>query len=76
MKMLTFLEIENQLRDVFTDPIEVIIKGKMVVLDTIDQKLVFTGTEFGKLLELKNIINVTSLHHPAKFQINYVFNTV
>lgn len=53
------VEIENQLKDVFIDPIEIIIRGKMTVLDTIDQKLIFTGSEFGKLLEIKNIINVS-----------------
>lgn len=31
-----FLEIERQLKDVFTDPIEIIIRGKMTVLDTIE----------------------------------------
>lgn len=52
-------EIEEKLSEIFVDPIEVVIKGKLTVLNTIAQELCFTGDEFGKLVQLKNIINVT-----------------
>jgi ATP-dependent RNA helicase DDX52/ROK1 len=59
------VEIEKQLKEVFIDPIEIIIRGKMTVLDSIEQKLTFTGTEFGKLLEIKNIINRGEMDIPC-----------
>jgi len=59
-------EIENRLKDIFVDPVEIVIRGKMTVLNTINQELTFTGNEYGKILGLKSIINVCSLSENRK----------
>ncbi len=47
--------------NVLEDSVKVSVGGKNNVLNTIDQKLVYTSNEYGKLLEIKNIINVVIL---------------
>lgn len=41
------------------EPIKVVIGGKNNVLKSISQKLVYCGEEYGKLVQIKNLINVT-----------------
>jgi ATP-dependent RNA helicase DDX52/ROK1 len=53
-------QIEKLILEILVDPVQIIVKGKMAVLDTITQKLTYCGTEYGKILEIKNIINVES----------------
>lgn len=51
-------QIEKLVLEILVDPVQIIVKGKMAVLETITQKLTYCGTEYGKILEIKNIINV------------------
>ena len=57
--------IERAINSIFVDKIEVIIGGKVRVLNTIDQKLIYVSSEEGKVLELENIINEGRLRIPC-----------
>jgi len=50
-------QIEKVIDELFIDKVEIIVSGKINVLSTIEQELRYVGTEFGKLQEIKNIIN-------------------
>lgn len=58
-------QIEKMVIDLLVDPVQVIIRGKMVVLDTISQKLTYCGSEFGKILEIRNLIQDGNLKIPC-----------
>jgi ATP-dependent RNA helicase DDX52/ROK1 len=58
-------QIEKLVVDLLIDPVQIIIRGKMVVLDTISQKLTFCGTEFGKIVEIKNLVDRGDLKIPC-----------
>lgn len=58
-------QIEKMVVDLLIDPVQIIIRGKMVVLDTITQKLTFCGTEFGKIVEIKNLVDQGDLKIPC-----------
>lgn len=47
------------------NPVKVLIGGKNNVLNTIEQKLMYTGSEYGKMLEIKNIINSGNFTPPV-----------
>ena len=40
------------------DPVKIVIGGKNNVLNTIEQSLVYVGNEYGKLIEIKNLVMV------------------
>lgn len=58
-------QIEKMVIELLVDPVQVIIRGKMVVLDTISQKLTYCGSEFGKILEIRNLIQNGDLKIPC-----------
>lgn len=58
-------QIEKMVVDLLIDPVQIIIRGKMVVLDTISQKLTFCGSEFGKIVEIKNLLDRGELKIPC-----------
>ena len=59
------LKIEKSLNEIFIDRIEFIIGGKIKVLNTIEQKLVYCSTEEGKVYEIENMINCGDLKTPC-----------
>ncbi|KAJ1722128.1 RNA-dependent ATPase rok1 [Coemansia erecta] len=48
--------VEEMAKTIMKNPIRIIVGHKGAATDTIDQKLVFVGTEEGKLLEIRNMI--------------------
>lgn len=58
-------QIEKMVVDLLIDPVQIIIRGKMVVLDTISQKLTYCGSEHGKVVEIKNLIDRGELKIPC-----------
>lgn len=57
---LIFLVVEDVITNFLPDPIKIIIGGKNNVLKSIDQSLQYCSTEFGKLIAIKELINVKS----------------
>ena len=57
--------IEKTISNIFLDKIEIVIGGKVRVLNSIDQKLSYVSTEEGKIIELENIINNGELRIPC-----------
>ena len=51
------VQVEKALEGCFLDKVKVIVGGRVNVLSTIEQKLVFCQGEDGKTFELSNIIN-------------------
>ena len=58
-------EIEKAIEGSFIDRTQTVVGGKLNVLSTIDQKLVYCTNEEGKLFELENIINEGRLEVPC-----------
>lgn len=58
-------QIEKIIDELFLDRVEIMVSGKINVLNTIHQELRYTGSEFGKLQELKNIINKGEMDIPC-----------
>jgi len=58
-------EIEKAVNTVFVDKTQAVIGGKVNVLNTIDQRLVYCANEEGKLYEIENIINCGQLEVPC-----------
>lgn len=50
------LGVEELLNNFLVDPIKIMIGGKNNVLHSIEQKLVYVGNEYGKRVEIKNMI--------------------
>ena len=50
--------VEEIVTNYLKDPIKVVIGGKNNVLNSIDQSLVYCGTEYGKIIATKDLINV------------------
>lgn len=61
LKMFYILKIkgvEELLNNFLIDPLKIMVGRKNNVLNTIEQKLCYVGTEFGKRIEIQNLINV------------------
>jgi ATP-dependent RNA helicase DDX52/ROK1 len=58
-------QIEKLVVELLVDPVQIIIRGKMVVLDSIEQKLTYCGSEFGKIVEIRNLIQQGDLKIPC-----------
>ena len=58
-------QIEKLVVELLVDPVQIIIRGKMVVLDSIEQKLTYCGSEFGKIVELRNLLQQGDLKIPC-----------
>lgn len=58
-------QIEKELETILVDPVSIVIRGKLRVLDSIKQGLKFCGTEHGKLVELKNMKDQGALKVPC-----------
>jgi len=52
--------VEELLNNFLIDPIKIMIGGKNNVLNTIEQKLIYVGNEYGKRIEIQNLISVYS----------------
>lgn len=50
--------VEDLLNNFLVDPIKIMIGGKNNVLNTIEQKLIYVGNEYGKRVELNNMLMV------------------
>ena len=50
--------VEDLLNNFLIDPIKIMIGGKNNVLKSIEQKLVYVGNEYGKRVELQNMLKV------------------
>ena len=48
-----------------TDPIKIIIGGKNNVINTVEQTLKYVGNEYGKLVEIKNMISKGEWNTPV-----------
>ena len=59
-------QIEKIIDELFLDKVEVMVSGKINVQSTITQELRYTGSEFGKLQEIKNIINEGQMDIPCQ----------
>lgn len=59
-------QIEKIIDELFLDKVEVMVSGKINVQSTISQELRYTGSEFGKLQEIKNIINDGEMDIPCQ----------
>jgi len=57
--------VEDILKNFLTDPIKVIIGGRNNVLASIEQKLVYAGSEYGKIVEMRNMIMNGGLDPPV-----------
>lgn len=52
------LVVEEVITNFLKDPVKIMVGGKNNVLSTIDQSLKYCGTEYGKLISIKELINV------------------
>eukprot|EP00828_Plagiopyla_frontata_P011729 TRINITY_DN16519_c0_g1_i3.p2 TRINITY_DN16519_c0_g1~~TRINITY_DN16519_c0_g1_i3.p2 ORF type:complete len:329 (-),score=55.34 TRINITY_DN16519_c0_g1_i3:61-1047(-) len=50
-------EVEQFIENFTSEPIKIQIGGKNNVLKNVNQKLLYTGNEYGKILAIKNLIN-------------------
>lgn len=50
--------VEDLMNNFLIDPIKIMIGGKNNVLKSIEQKLVYVGNEYGKRVEIHNLIQV------------------
>ncbi len=57
--------VDDILKNFLADPVKVIIGGRNNVLASIEQKLLYTGSEFGKLVEIRKMINQGGLEPPV-----------
>lgn len=57
--------IEDILKNFLKEPIKIIIGGRNNVLASIEQKLVYAGSEFGKLIEIRRMIHEGGIHPPV-----------
>ena len=58
-------QIEKELETILVDPVSIVIRGKLRVLDSIKQELKFCGNEYGKLVQLKNMKDQGALKVPC-----------
>ncbi len=54
--------MEEVVTNYLTDPIKVVVGGKNNVLNSIKQSLTYCGTEYGKIIAIKELINVRVFH--------------
>lgn len=57
--------IEKTISNIFLDRVEIVVGGRVRVLNSIDQKLSYVSTEEGKIIELENIVNNGELKIPC-----------
>ena len=57
--------VEDFLKNFLTDPIKIIIGGKNNVINTVEQTLKYVGNEYGKLVEIKNMISKGEWNTPV-----------
>ncbi|CAN3365337.1 ATP-dependent RNA helicase Rok1p [Diutina catenulata] len=57
--------VEDMARSIMRDPIRVVVGKKEAASSTIDQKLVFTGNEEGKLLAIRQMIQNSEFKPPV-----------
>lgn len=57
--------VEDVLKNFLKDPIKVTIGGRNNVLSSIDQKLIYTGSEYGKIVEIGNMIHEGRMDPPV-----------
>lgn len=58
-------QIEKILNQIFVDKIEIIVGGKVKVLNSIDQKMIFCSSEEGKLLQLEQLLSNGKIKVPC-----------
>ena len=57
--------IEALFSSFLTSPVSIVIKGKMMVLSTIEQQLVYCGSEYGKVVQLRKMIEEGQVKAPC-----------
>ena len=57
--------IETLVLGFLSRPVSIVIRGKMMVLSSIDQKLVYCGSEFGKIVQIRNMITEGKIKTPC-----------
>ena len=57
--------MEELVRNIIHDPVKLSVGGKNNVLASIEQSLAYCQSEYGKLVEIKNIINQGDFNPPV-----------
>lgn len=57
--------VEEILKNFLKDPVKVTIGGRNNVLSSIEQKLVYTGNEYGKIVEIGNLVRAGQMDPPV-----------